>query len=124
MKTVEVNPEMLSQYARMTKNEILLHLGILMFATESKLERNIGQMCRVLDKTEQRLRDAEYGLKRRGLLEIQWVDGRRYWQVFQTPSDERDTFASFINQIPDDCDDVPILHNWLKRLKYWMSRLL
>ena len=52
MKTFEVSPEMLVQYARMTKNEILLHLGMLMFATEGRLERNIAQMCRVLDKTE------------------------------------------------------------------------
>ncbi|MCZ6677847.1 MAG: hypothetical protein O7E52_11420 [Candidatus Poribacteria bacterium] len=85
MKTIQIPLDLLSQYAALTKNEILLYLAIQGLATAGKMKRNLLQVSRRLGKTEQRLRDAEFGLKKRGLLPIHWVGNQRWWSAHAEP---------------------------------------
>jgi hypothetical protein len=90
----------------MTKNEILLHMALRSLATEGKLKRNVLAMCRVLSKTERRLRDAEYGLKKQGLLRIHLMRDQRWWYVYDRSINVAST--------PNPSLPAPLAHSTLR----------
>jgi hypothetical protein len=86
MQTIEVNPTQVKQYTQMTKNEILLHISLRARSPEGgPLKRNVRQFAKFIGTSEQRIRDAEYGLQSRGLLRVHLVQNRRWWYVYDAP---------------------------------------
>lgn len=90
MKKIEVSPDLLEQYAQLTKNEILLHMAIKAIAEEGKVFRNIAKTSQLLGKTKTRIRDAEWGLKHRKLLRIYRISGQRWWYIYDQPVGENE----------------------------------
>ena len=82
---IQISPELLTRYADSTKNEILLHLAIKSIASEGKVKRNINHIATTLGKCPKRLRESECRLKRRGLLRVHIVSGKRHWYVYDEP---------------------------------------
>ena len=80
-RTTQVTPELLAQYAKMTKSEILLHLAIKARAVNGKIKRNINRISVTLGTCPKRLREAESRLNRRGLLHIQRIGSQRWWLI-------------------------------------------
>jgi hypothetical protein len=92
MRSFEVSPELLQQYAQLTQNEMLLHLAIKAMSEDGgPAFRNLAQICQQLGKTKPRLRDAEWGLKHKNLLRIHRVNGKRWWYIYDHPIGENET---------------------------------
>jgi hypothetical protein len=125
MNTIKTTPDLLKQYAGMTKNEILLHMALRSLAAEGKLKRNVLAMCRVLSKTERRLRDAEYGLKKRGLLRIHLMRDQRWWYVYDTPINAASTpnpsLPAPLAQSTIQVDVQPKPRSLLRRFGNWLT---
>lgn len=118
MNEIKITPEILQQYALMTKNEILLHLALRTLASDGKMKRNVRQMCKMLEKTERRVRDAEDGLKRRGLLRIHWIRNQRWWYVYDHPVGEEMTEGALIS-VPQAAPGVQECKEKKKRRSLW-----
>lgn len=99
MKRIEVNPELVLQYAKLTKNEVLLHMAIKAIAEDGKVERNIAKMSQLLGKTKTRIRDAEWGLKHHRLLRIYRINGERWWYIYDRPVGENEPVSTQIDPI-------------------------
>ena len=100
MKKITITPDLLQQYALMTKNEILLHMAIKSLADDGRIKRNLNQIGKLLSKRKQRLLDAEYGLKQRGLLRIYWISGRRWWYLYDQPVGESPSESNDLAPLP------------------------
>jgi hypothetical protein len=107
MRNIEVTPEMILRYAKLNRNEIVLHLAIRSMAEDGKLKRNLYDLCRMLGISRFRLREAEFGLKRKQMLQIHYTqEGQRdvaYWYVFDKPVSEAVVSRSIV-----DLDDVAV----------------
>jgi len=88
MNAIQINPNLLQLYTQMTKNEILLHMTLRSLAEAGKVRRNVAAICRVIGKrNRQRVRDAEHGLQKRGLLRVRTVGTRDFWYLSEMPVD-------------------------------------
>jgi hypothetical protein len=125
MKSVTITPDQLYIYATLTKNEVLLHIALKSLSTDGKLKRNINQIGRLLKKTKQRLRDAEAGLKRVGLLRVRMISGKRYWYVYNEPvlglPHSSDEVASVGEALPKGSAEPPKRPGLLKRFSHWLT---
>ncbi|MCH8292786.1 hypothetical protein IH992_16980 [Candidatus Poribacteria bacterium] len=116
----EMTPSLLMQYAQMTKNEVFLHMAIKALAEDGKILRNVNQICQLFSKSTQRMLDAEFGLKHRGLLRIHWGSSKRYWYVYDSPVGQEELIptppAPTLVEVSE-----PKKPSLLKRLKYLIT---
>jgi len=118
MRTIEVNPDLLQQYTQMTKNEILLHISLRSLAEGGKWKRNVRQFAKFIGTSEQRIRDAEYGLIRRGLLRVHLIRNRRWWYIYDPPVGEDMTEEALI-PVPNAAPGVQAGNGEKKRRSLW-----
>ena len=118
MRTIEVNPDQLQQYTHLTKNEILLHISLRALAEDGKWKRNVRQFAQFIGTSEQRVRDAEYGLISRGLLRVHLIRNRRWWYVSDHPVGEDMTERALIS-VPNAAPGVQAGNGEKKRRSLW-----
>jgi hypothetical protein len=82
-------------------------MAIRSLGEDGKLKRNLYHLCRILGISRFRLREAEFGLKRKQMLQIHYTqEGQRdvaYWYVFDKP-----VSAPVVSQSIVELDDVRV----------------
>jgi hypothetical protein len=95
MKAIEVSPELVLRYAKLNRNEVVLHMAIRSLGEDGKLKRNIYRLAQILGKDRGRVYEAEFQLKRKRLLQVHYVrEGTRdvpYWYVYERPVGQEPT---------------------------------
>ena len=79
LETVQINPEFLMQYMDLNKNAVMLHMTMKALTQDGKLERNIKRFGQLMNRSRDRVREAESELKRKQLLSLHWNGDRRFW---------------------------------------------
>ncbi len=76
------------------------------------------QFAKFIGTSEQRVRDAEFGLIRRGLLRVHLIRNRRWWYIYNHPVGEDMTEGALI-PVPNAAPGVQEGHEKKKRRSLW-----